>query len=185
MYRDALPESSLFTILTALDRQTAAEVGRGACPFCGGTLHRGDYPRKPRGGPTDPAYRRRYSFCCAEPGCRRRTTPPSVRFLGRKVYLAVVVLLCGCVLQGPAPARVARLAQQTGISPRTLRRWLRWWRRHFVLHDAWRASQGLLHPPVDETRLPHSLLARFSPRPDPRVSLLQFLAPWTTRSHAF
>jgi len=30
----------------------------------------------------------RFSFCCARDGCRTRKTPPSFRFLGRKVYLA-------------------------------------------------------------------------------------------------
>ena len=38
-------------------------------------------------------YDQRFSFCCAADGCRKRTTPPSLRFLGRKVYLATVVTL--------------------------------------------------------------------------------------------
>jgi hypothetical protein len=33
----------------------------------------------------------RLSFCCAE--CRKRTTSMSVRFLGRRVYLALAVVL--------------------------------------------------------------------------------------------
>jgi len=37
-------------------------------------------------------------FCCAVDGCRSRATPPSLRFLGRKVYLAaIVVLVAICV----------------------------------------------------------------------------------------
>jgi hypothetical protein len=35
----------------------------------------------------------RFSFCCDRDGCRNRATPPSVRFLGRKVYLGAVVML--------------------------------------------------------------------------------------------
>ena len=59
---------------------------------CGGVLHSARYPRKPRGGP--PELRQtdnsRLSFCCAQ--CRRRHTPRSVRYLGRRVYLATVVV---------------------------------------------------------------------------------------------
>jgi hypothetical protein len=33
----------------------------------------------------DKGYGQRFSFCCAVGGCRKRTTPPSLRFLGRKV----------------------------------------------------------------------------------------------------
>jgi len=52
------------------------------CPPC--------YPRKPRGIPFVPeeSYEYRLRFCCAEDGCRRRITPPSVRFFGRKVFLS-------------------------------------------------------------------------------------------------
>ena len=30
-------------------------------------------------------------YCCAEEDCRRRRTPESVRFLGRRVYAGLVV----------------------------------------------------------------------------------------------
>jgi hypothetical protein len=40
-----------------------------------------------------PEHDRRLSFRCAVDGCRARTTPPSLRFLGPKVYLATVVVL--------------------------------------------------------------------------------------------
>ena len=55
------------------------------------------YGRKPRGLPDGidpgPVLPVRFSFCCSVDGCRRRHTPPSVRFLGRKVYLSVMVVL--------------------------------------------------------------------------------------------
>lgn len=47
------------------------------------------------------------SLCCAR--CRKRRTPPSVRFLGRRVYLAAVVVLACVLRQGPTRWRVARL----------------------------------------------------------------------------
>lgn len=50
-------------------------------------------PRKPRGCPASVVedYSSRYSFTCGR--CEKRATPASVRFLGRRVYLAVVLML--------------------------------------------------------------------------------------------
>ena len=42
----------------------------------------------------------RLSFCCDRDGCRKRVTPPSVRFLGRKVFLAVAVILISAITKG-------------------------------------------------------------------------------------
>lgn len=76
-------DSILWQLRLRFDRDLAAEAREQGCR-CGGVLHRADYPRKPRGGPSDlgPDYGRRLSLCCAREGCRKRTTPPSVRFLG-------------------------------------------------------------------------------------------------------
>jgi hypothetical protein len=56
---------------------------------------RGGLPRAPRGAAEglDASWDSRRSFCCAVEGCRRRSTPPSVRFLGRKVYVGAIVVL--------------------------------------------------------------------------------------------
>ncbi|HRZ54915.1 MAG TPA: hypothetical protein P5525_05600 [Candidatus Paceibacterota bacterium] len=40
-----------------------------------------------------PRWQVRFSLCCGKEGCRRRNTPPSVRFLGRWVYAGLVVIL--------------------------------------------------------------------------------------------
>jgi len=88
-----------FAHLTKIDEQLARWVASQGCPKCGGPLHRGDYQRKPRGGlvaVAGEAFRQRYSLCCARVGCRKRALPPSVRFLGRKVYLEAVILVA-CV----------------------------------------------------------------------------------------
>jgi hypothetical protein len=39
-----------FEKLTAVDAAITARVAAGACSRCGGPLHVGNYPRKPRGG---------------------------------------------------------------------------------------------------------------------------------------
>jgi hypothetical protein len=41
-------------------------------------------------------------------------TPPSVRFLGRKVSLGAVVILMSAMRQGPTPRRVHELARLLG-----------------------------------------------------------------------
>src|SRR5262245_34120147 len=84
-----------FERLQAADAQIAANVAGAGCEACGGRLHRGDYRRKPRGAVLAAAGEEfvvRFSFCCARDGCRQRATPPSLRFLGRRVYLGAAVV---------------------------------------------------------------------------------------------
>ncbi len=47
-----------FEGLMAVDRAIVARAAEERCRDCGGPLHRGDYPRKPRGGLWPPALRR-------------------------------------------------------------------------------------------------------------------------------
>jgi hypothetical protein len=85
-------------------------------------LHSARYPRKPRGIRylLDGAYESRFSFCCATEGCRHRTTPPSVRFLGRKVYLGVIVILMTALAHGLSTTRRLRLIEELNVSAQTL-----------------------------------------------------------------
>ena len=186
MYPDLLKESSdIYPILLHLDRELAREACQGGCLFCGGALHQANYPRKPRGGPVanDPEYCLRLSFCCATEGCRRRHTPASVLFLGRKVFFAAVVVLVSCLQQGPSPERLERLQELMGASARTVKRWLKWWRTEFVESAFWTANRGLLASPVSILELPQSLLSSFLGKArDQLVSLLRFLGPLTSRS---
>ena len=160
-----LQDRRLYVLLGKFDEDLARAARSEGCP-CGGRLHRATYPRKPRGGPDDLGddYDRRHSFCCAEEGCRRRATPPSVRFLGRKVYLGAVVLIATAMQHGPTPTRAARLRELVGASVRTLRRWRSWWRGAFCETAFWKAARGLLASPVAEASLPLSLLDRFRVR---------------------
>ena len=64
--------------------------------------------------------------CCNQEGCRKRVTPPSVRFLGRKVYFAAVIILVAAMRQGPTPRRVQELRRLFGdLDARTIARWRR------------------------------------------------------------
>ena len=71
-----------------------AEVCRSAgCPHCGGELHSATYPRKPHGlAPSLRADARRFGFCCSR--SRRRVTPPSSRFFGRRYRVGLVSVNC-------------------------------------------------------------------------------------------
>ena len=83
---------SVWSFLLSIDKDLADLARQQRCS-CGGRLHCANFPRAPRGGPDHlpEEHRRRYGFCCDRDGCRKRM-PPSVRFLGRKVYLGAVVI---------------------------------------------------------------------------------------------
>jgi hypothetical protein len=113
-------------------------------------------------------------------GCRKRTTPESLRFLGRKVYLATVVTLISAMLLGTTPARLARLSMVPGIDRRTLARWRAWWRSTFSDGPFAAVAKAALVPPLDIAGLPVSLLDRFAGGLDQKlIALLRFLGPLT------
>lgn len=184
MCQKLLGDARLWGLLGRIDGDLAAAARGGGCRICGGTLHRSRYPRKPRGGPADLAgYDWRDSFCCAQEGCRKRLTPPSLRFLGRKVYLGAVVVLVSAMSHGATPARLARLGELTGASRRTLDRWREWWREVFAASPFWKAAAGRFEKPVERELLPLSFLVRFAGDELERlVAALRFLAPLSTTS---
>lgn len=181
MYQSLLRDSRFFDLLLTLDEELAAEARRGGCA-CGGVLHVARYERKPRGGPAGLARGSaiRFSFCCATEGCRRRMTPPSLRFLGRKVFFGVVVLLLPVLRDGPNPERLARLCATFAVSVRTARRWFRFWRETFVTSRVWQAARGRFAAPVRAEAMPGSLLDAFSGNSDPEsrvVAVLRLVSP--------
>ncbi len=98
-----------------LDVETAKAVQQAGCPYCHGTLHQSNYPRTGFGLALLIAYlyTLRFSFCCAD--CRRRTTPSSVRFFGRRRYAAsIFILLCSTRHLNPNEKNCAWLAKQLG-----------------------------------------------------------------------
>jgi hypothetical protein len=179
-----LQSTAFFSFLLDIDRDLAGEACALGCRCCGGRLHRAAYPRKPRGAqcPLDPAYRQRFSFCCAT--CRRRTTPYSVRFLGRRVYLGVVMTLACALSAGLSLRRASVLTVHLQVSLRTLQRWRHWWLEDFVQTPFWQAKRALFMPPVEEPALPESLRARFQAEGERGCwpLLLRFLTPLTSQT---
>lgn len=164
MLHDLRLGEEFFAVLWELDGQIAERVAAAGCPHCGGPLHQANYEIKPRGGRlagSGEAFTLRHSLCCGREGCRRRATPPSLRFLGRRVYLEVVVLLASVMAQLAAALRDAHAL--TGVPGRTLRRWGTWWRTTFPQSAMWTELRARFRPPPpDETTLPRSLLVRLS-----------------------
>lgn len=184
MYQTILNDASFYIQLVRFDEDLAEQARQKGCA-CGGKLHSARYPRKPRGVPEEleEDYSKRWSFCCAKEGCRKRTTPVSFRFLSRRVYVAAVVVLVTALRHGASGERVTRLGATVGeISRRTLERWRRWWREEFPRTAFWRGVSGRFALPVDRGRLPLSLLESFQkPRPEERtIDLLRFILPLTT-----
>jgi hypothetical protein len=105
-----------------------------------------------------------------------------VRFLGRKVYAEVVVLLA-CLRSAPR-ATASKESRPPAATPvRTVRRWLSWWRTVFVASSFWSEARARLLPPVAERLLPGSLQERFAPT-SALLDMARFIAPITTVSVA-
>ncbi len=170
-------------LLPRIDGDLAAKARAAGCANCGGRLDAASYPRKARGAEgLGDDYARRTSFCCAAEGCRRRCTPPSVRFLGRKVYVGAVVVLASALQHGPTKRSVAELTALLGVTRRTLVRWRRWWSTIFANSRFWTSLRGRFVPAVDEAAMPASLLSRVRVTEEPAlVILLRLLAPMSTR----
>ena len=162
MYQTLLRDANFYDFLLRLDEDLAEETRASGCS-CGGRLHQAHYWRKPRGGPQGLCRRMslRLSYCCSEEGCRRRRTPPSLRFVGRKVFFSVVVLLVPVLREGPKRERLRRLQEVFEVSPRTVRRWQRWWRESFSQSRAMTRLQGLCVESIRREALPGSLLRVF------------------------
>lgn len=183
MCQKLLGDATLYALLTRIDEDLAAEVRAARCPLCGGPLHTSDYRRKPRGGPPGLGLGadRRLSFCCGVEGCRKRRTPPSVRFLGRRVYLGVVVVMVTALQSGLSAGRFQALREHLGVDRRTLARWRRWWRETLPASRFWRGARGHFAQPLDAGDFPGALLVRFGGDARARlVGLLRFLSPLTT-----
>jgi hypothetical protein len=181
-------DREFFAFLEQEDGRIAEQVAAAGCPECGGPLHRSDYERKPRGAllaPEGESSIERFSLCCGREGCRKRAMPPSLRFLGRRVYLEAVVVVASVVAQAAATVKTAEAAKRaTGVPARTTRRWLAWWQGAFVSTEVFVALRARLIG-VEVERLPSSLMERLGGSwPERLRAVAMQLAPLTTSSVA-
>lgn len=171
-----LQNPKFLSLLLQIDNDLAAQMHATACP-CGGILHRANYPRKPRACPKEirPDFESRFSFCCNL--CRRRSTSASVRFLGRRVYLSLVVVLAP-QRRTTRSAAAIQVVQALAIPERTIARWRHWWLQVFPTTPLWQAACARFMPPVQTLSLPTSLIERFTgAAAEVAMRLLAFLSP--------
>ena len=163
-----LPELSqnakLYSLLLLIERDLVAQTIQAGCPHCGGPLHHSDYIRKPRGGPDDlpEELMVRNSLCCGREGCRKRTLPPSVLFMGRRVYWANVILVVVTLRQDkPQEYSKAALMDKFGMCRKTINKWIEWFRDIFPHTGQWQRIRGLVSVSVSDDELPSSLMHYF------------------------
>ena len=187
MCHDFIADASFWQRLFELDQLIAEEVRAKGCPHCGDVLHVAHYPRKPRGvvhTVLGEHYQTRLSFCCQRDGCRKRCTPPSVRFMGRKVYLSVMITLICALEQGLTPRRRARLVDELDLWPQTFSRWQLWWREQVPATRHWQALRARLIRSPDKRTLPDALLGQISGEnlPGKIIRFAQLMMPLSTTS---
>jgi hypothetical protein len=175
VYDAIAQDPSFFRFLSRIDAELAAETCRAGCQHCVGRLHVADFPRKPRGCPAAviEEYSRRFSFTCGR--CDLRATPASVRFLDRRIYVAVVLMLSS----PPDSASARHLSNELSISRRTVMRWRQWWTQEFPRTRLWQSLRSRFTSAIALTHLPQSLLDRFHSK-EPTVRLaraLRLLSP--------
>lgn len=101
----------------------------------------------------------------------------SVRFLGRRVYLGLIVVLMS-VRRTTLSASAVQAMQTLGVPERTISRWRHWWLQVFPITPLWQAACARFMPPVQTAHLPGSLIEHFcGVAPHRTMRLLAFLTP--------
>jgi hypothetical protein len=143
--------------LIDFDSKESARLQSKGCSDsnCEGHLNVANYPRKPKdeSGHRIPGLELRLSFCCNKEGCRKRHTPASICFLGRRVYLGIVVVLACALEQGLTSFREKYLSR-INISRQVLHDWITWWREVFTQTSLWKTLKAnFIHAEVQNIPL--------------------------------
>lgn len=182
MLQELTKKASLFSLLHRIDLDLAHQCRLKKCPHCGGVLHTANYPRQPWDAPAGISedLTIRQSLCCAQPGCRKRTLPPSTIFFGRKKYWSAIIVVVMALRQKPNGWSTAKLVKMFGITRNTIKRWIVWFKEVFPVSDQWRRLRGLVCSSVSSQLLPGSLLNYFIGHLDNHeealIGCLRFLA---------
>ena len=184
MSQNFLLNASFHLFLNKIDQELADKTQSEGCQFCGGKLHQDDYPRSPLGIPAKlrTYYDNHLGFCCVD--CRKRTTPMSVRFFGRRWYPAPLFILISLLTLGINKRRLAQIKKYfaLAVSETTWRRWRKWWRDAFTQTQFWQKEKGRLPPipAIIQGPYPRVLLDVLQGKLEEKMGLLlQFLSPLT------
>lgn len=159
--KNLLSNSSFLSHLAEHDKEEADRLKGKSCSCCQeGVLHSASYPRKPRGlgFPLTLLNTRRISFCCSE--CRKRTTPPSLQFFGRKIYSSLIIILALLLRSRDPRETLSRIRGILGVSERTIERW-RGWLLTLLEIPEWKVMRQRLSPTFSLQKFPSSLLVEF------------------------
>jgi len=185
MCHNALLRDEFYEFLLRIDEDLAAETQADGCRRCGSALHKNRYQRKPRGGGLiglgkGPHFH--FSLSCSR--CEKRHNPRSVRFLGRRVYLAAIVVLASALRSGLTGRRAKQLTEWLRVPRTTIGRWRAWWVQGFVESSFWKVARAQFMPVIAIAALPSSLLERFRGLDllSQLVTLLRFLSPLNQRN---
>lgn len=169
-----LPSDESFSKrLRARDQALFLKLKGAHCPLCGAPLDTSNFPRKTRGMGNEDEMR--FSLCCRRVGCRHRVTPPSLRFLDRKVHAAWRVIMVHAFREvlGIAP----------GIARQTLARWRNFWKDTLQERSPfmrWARASGQLPLTVEDSPSLLSLLEALGfPSQESWIGCLELLTGFT------
>jgi hypothetical protein len=149
MYHKYLTSKIFFEFLYKTDQDLALKTQEEGCRSCGSKVHVSNYMRKPRGldGLPD-RFSLRFSFCCSRDGCRKRTPPQSIRFLGRIVYWSVHMVLISAMVNGRT-VDLEKIRSEFNVDIKTIKRWRMWWGNFFPTTKFWKKLNGELNEAVE------------------------------------
>lgn len=161
-------DAAFFQSLYDLDHDLFLKLKAKGCPHCGHPLDTSNYRRKTRGPGENENLR--LSLCCRREGCRKRLTPPSLRFFDRKIYSRWVVVM--------AIDFGDRLGLLQKIPRQTLVRWRSFWKIQLAETSPFmKWARGFLPPGWPVTDRPASVIAAFEFTATASwVSILRFLS---------
>src|SRR3990167_5860082 len=174
MSHNFLFDASFFSLLMQIDEDLSKKMKKSKCTKCKGRLHRSPYPRNPHGVPAKfrEQYGQRLSHCCAD--CRKLSTPPSVRFFGRRWFVAPVFMLICALKNGANKRRAEQIYRHFGVrvSASTWKRWQYWWRYYFEKTKYWNLHKGLLAIPIENNKsIPRELLSKIKWKSSKKIVL--------------
>jgi hypothetical protein len=185
MSHNFLSNANFHFFLNSIDQELAHQTQERGCSECGHKLHQANYPRSPVGIPLSfrNQYDERLSFCCDT--CRKRITPPSVRFFGRRWYPAPLFIFISALMRRVSGYAIAQIKGHFGInvSESTWKRWRQWWRESFIETLFWRQNKGIVPGALEAKRpFPRALLDVFQGTLEEKMGcLLKFLSPLSCR----
>jgi len=182
MLHKILFNATFHLLLIQIDEEFLNQTAQKGCPYCGNKLHLANYDRSPFGllSQFRQYYDERFSLCCSS--CRKRTTPQSVRFFGRRWYPAPLFVLISALMLGINERRLKQIKRHLGIvvSESTWKRWRKWWQQSYEATSFWKQAKGFALTIGIKKLFPRALFVLFQGSFEEKLRLLlKFLSPLT------